>query len=228
MPKAVLHLCVKCRVPRLMSLPFADLPKPRWRPMLGHSSRGGGIIGSKQRRGKAGMAGAGLGKSACLMADAGGGNEVDVTAIRPLVAGNWKMNGLSPSLAELAALKDHLAREARASRPTSWCARRRRCSPAPVTSWPEATSLSAPRTAIRSPPAPIPAISPPRCWLMPARPLSIVGHSERRTDHGESRCAGQRQGEGGPSRRADRHDLRGRDREGASRRRRRSRSSAVS
>ena len=35
---------------------------------------------------------------------------MDRTAIRPLVAGNWKMNGLSPSLAELAALKDHLAR----------------------------------------------------------------------------------------------------------------------
>ncbi len=31
-----------------------DLPKPHLRPMLGHASRGGGIIGSKRKPGKAG------------------------------------------------------------------------------------------------------------------------------------------------------------------------------
>ena len=37
--------------------------------------------------------------------------------MRPLVAGNWKMNGLSASLAELAALKEALAD----ARPLAMC-----------------------------------------------------------------------------------------------------------
>ena len=37
-----------------------------------------------------------------------------------------------------------------------------------------------------TPPAPIPAISPPKCSRMPARSAVIVGHSERRTDHHET------------------------------------------
>ncbi len=42
------------------------------------------------------------------------------------------------------------------------------------------------RIAIPRPPGPIPAISPPKYWLSRVRPAIIVGHSERRADHGES------------------------------------------
>ena len=47
-------------------------------------------------------------------------------------------------------------------------------------------SRSAGRIAMPRPPAPIPAISPPKCSRMPAPVAVIVGHSERRTDHHET------------------------------------------
>jgi triosephosphate isomerase len=109
---------------------------------------------------------------------------VDGTAIRPLVAGNWKMNGLSPSLTELAALKDHLTR-------------------APVTGadlmvCPPATLLDRARDALAGTGIALgaqdchPLASGPHTGDISAEMLAdagatavIVGHSERRIDHGE-------------------------------------------
>ena len=45
-------------------------------------------------------------------------------AIRPLIAGNWKMNGLKSSLAEFEAMIAQ-ARARWPARPTCWSARRR-------------------------------------------------------------------------------------------------------
>ena len=50
-----------------------------------------------------------------------------MTAIRPLVAGNWKMNGLSPSLAELRALKAHVKKARPLRRPDGVPARNPAC-----------------------------------------------------------------------------------------------------
>ena len=46
-------------------------------------------------------------------------------AIRPLIAGNWKMNGLRASLAEFEAMLAGAAERGR-PRPTCWSVRRRR------------------------------------------------------------------------------------------------------
>ena len=46
-------------------------------------------------------------------------------AIRPLIAGNWKMNGLKASMAEFEAMLAGAAAGRRA-RPICWFARRRR------------------------------------------------------------------------------------------------------
>ncbi len=109
---------------------------------------------------------------------------MDGTAIRPLVAGNWKMNGLSPSLAELAELKDHLRR-------------------APVTGadlvvCPPATLLARARDALAGTGIGLgaqdchPLASGAYTGDISAEMLAdagatavIVGHSERRIDHGE-------------------------------------------
>ena len=107
-------------------------------------------------------------------------------AIRPLIAGNWKMNGLKASLAEFEAMCAGAAGVA---------------AKADLLVCPPATLIaafadkaqgvkdprrSARRIAIPRRRAPIPAISRPKCWRMPAPRAIIVGHSERRADHGES------------------------------------------
>jgi triosephosphate isomerase len=108
-----------------------------------------------------------------------------VTTIRPLVAGNWKMHGLAASLAELQALKDRMAE-----------------SPVPGTDimvCPPATLLAQARYGLRG--------SDIRLGAQDCHPLAdgaytgdisaemladagasaiIVGHSERRTLHGET------------------------------------------
>ena len=107
-----------------------------------------------------------------------------MTTIRPLVAGNWKMHGLSVSLAELLALKDRLA------------------APVPGTDimvCPPATLLAQARYGLRG--------SDIKLGAQDCHPLAegaytgdisaemladagasavIVGHSERRTLHGET------------------------------------------
>jgi triosephosphate isomerase len=108
-----------------------------------------------------------------------------VAGIRPLIAGNWKMNGLAASLAELTALQDRLA-----------------AAPVPeaeIMVCPPATLLSRARDALAGSPIPMGAQD---CHPLPsgahtgdisAEMLAdagastvIVGHSERRTDHGET------------------------------------------
>lgn len=108
-----------------------------------------------------------------------------MTGIRPLVAGNWKMNGLGGSLAELAALRNRLE-----------------AAPVPeadIMVCPPATLLSRAREIVQGSPI---AIGAQDCHPLPsgahtgdisAEMLAdagaaavIVGHSERRTDHGES------------------------------------------
>jgi triosephosphate isomerase len=107
-----------------------------------------------------------------------------VTAIRPLVAGNWKMNGLTAQLAELQALKDRLAHQ-----PVD----------ADVLICPPATLLAQARWASQGSEI---ALGGQDCHSSEAGAHTgdisaemlkdagasavIVGHSERRTDHGET------------------------------------------
>jgi triosephosphate isomerase len=108
-----------------------------------------------------------------------------VTAIRPLVAGNWKMNGVEASLAQLGALREQLTQ-------------------APV---PEADIMVCPPATLLSRAAEIlagsditlggqdchPLVSGAHTGDISAEMLAdagatavIVGHSERRIDHGEN------------------------------------------
>lgn len=108
-----------------------------------------------------------------------------MAGIRPLLAGNWKMNGLKASLAEIAALIDGLADERALGADLMIC--------------PPATLISAfAETALGTPLV----IGGQDCHAAPsgahtgdisAEMLAdagagavIVGHSERRADHGES------------------------------------------
>jgi triosephosphate isomerase len=113
-----------------------------------------------------------------------GGAMSDVTAIRPLVAGNWKMNGLLPSLAELKALRAQVERKPISSADLMVC--------------PPATLLSRAAQVLSGSGI---ALGAQDCHPLPsgahtgdisAEMLAecgatavIVGHSERRTDHGE-------------------------------------------
>jgi triosephosphate isomerase (TIM) len=108
-----------------------------------------------------------------------------VTAIRPLVAGNWKMNGLSPALAELKALTTLVARNPVRSADLMVC--------------PPATLLCRARDVLAGSGI---ALGAQDCHPLPsgahtgdisAEMLAdcgasavIVGHSERRSDHGET------------------------------------------
>ena len=110
---------------------------------------------------------------------------LDDPGVRPLVAGNWKMNGLSRRLAEI----DAMRRAADAGE--AGAAEMLVCPPATLiaqAAWriKGGDSRSAARTAIRSRAAPSPATFPRRCSRTPARRYVIVGHSERRTCHGET------------------------------------------
>ncbi len=155
--------------------------------MFGPTPRGGGIIGSKPSPGKARIAAQALESCTLDGKTLGRGlrTRQDVTTIRPLIAGNWKMNGLSPSLAELEALKALVARK-------------------PV---PFADLMVCPPATLLSRAAQVLAASGIGLGAQDCHPLSsgahtgdisaemladagatavIVGHSERRTDHGES------------------------------------------
>ena len=104
---------------------------------------------------------------------------------RPLVAGNWKMNGLGASLAELRALKDRLAQNPVPEAEVMVC--------------PPATLMARARDALAGSKIILgaqdchPLASGPHTGDVSAEMLAdagahavIVGHSERRTDHGET------------------------------------------
>lgn len=109
----------------------------------------------------------------------------DVNDNRPLVAGNWKMNGLAASLAELEALKAHLAHGPRLEAEVMIC--------------PPATLLAQARRLLSGSDI---LLGAQDCHTEPfgahtgdlsAEMLAdagatavIVGHSERRSDHGET------------------------------------------
>ena len=104
---------------------------------------------------------------------------------RPLVAGNWKMNGLKA--VGRRARQDHAGRDASYPNvdllvcpPATLVADVRRRG-ARLQGRDRRAGL--PRRARR---ARSPATSRPRCWPTPARRAVIVGHSERRTHHGET------------------------------------------
>ena len=139
-----------------------------------------------------------------------------MTAIRPLVAGNWKMNGLSPSLAELEALKADVK-----GKPVL---------PADLMVCPPATLLSRAAQVLAGSGI---ALGAQDCHPLPsgahtgdisAEMLAdagatavIVGHSERRTDHGEIDALVNAKARAAHRAGPYRHHLRWRDREGAPR-----------
>jgi triosephosphate isomerase len=108
-----------------------------------------------------------------------------VTAIRPLVAGNWKMNGVGSSLAELHDLRERFAQAPVPEADVMVC--------------PPATLLSRAREVLAGSAI---AIGAQDCNPLPSGPHTgdisaemladagatavIVGHSERRIDHGET------------------------------------------
>jgi triosephosphate isomerase (TIM) len=108
-----------------------------------------------------------------------------VTAVRPLVAGNWKMNGLGNDLAELVALKERLAAQPAPQADAMVC--------------PPATLLSRAAQVLEGSAIALgaqdcdPLASGAHTGDISAEMLAdagatavIVGHSERRMDHGES------------------------------------------
>ena len=108
-----------------------------------------------------------------------------MTAIRPLVAGNWKMHGLAANLAELKSLQDLLAIEPRPEADIMIC--------------PPATLLAQARYFLFKSDIQLgaqdchPDSQGPHTGDISAEMLAdagakvvIVGHSERRTDHGET------------------------------------------
>jgi triosephosphate isomerase len=148
------------------------------------SSRGGGIIGSKAKPGKAGLFARGLGKGS-ESASGRGAWRGNVANIRPLVAGNWKMHGLASALGELKALKERLAQHP--------------VSEADIMVCPPATLLAQARYFLTGSAIKLgaqdchPFASGAHTGDISAEMLGdagaeaiIVGHSERRTDHGET------------------------------------------
>lgn len=108
-----------------------------------------------------------------------------MSAIRPLVAGNWKMNGIESSLTELRSLQERLAHEPVPEADILVC--------------PPATLLSRARQAMAGS---VIALGGQDCHPLAVGPHTgdisaemladagasavIVGHSERRADHGET------------------------------------------
>ena len=130
--------------------------------------------------------------------------------VRPLVAGNWKMNGLTASLAELKAMREAVDAGKAGAAELAVC--------------PPATLLAQAAYALRGGKVSLGAqdchakdsgaftgdIAAPMIKDAGAQYV-IVGHSERRQYHGETDAAGQGQGRGGAEVGPDRHRLRRRD-----------------
>jgi len=108
-----------------------------------------------------------------------------VTAIRPLVAGNWKMNGVGSSLAELGALRQQLAQAPVPAADVMVC-------PPATLLFRAAEVLQGSRIALGAQDC-HPLVSGAHTGDISAEMLAdagatavIVGHSERRIDHGET------------------------------------------
>jgi triosephosphate isomerase len=104
---------------------------------------------------------------------------------RPLVAGNWKMNGLGASLAELRALKDRLAQTPVPEADSMICP--------PATLLAQARYMLSGSTIVLGAQDCHPLSSGAHTGDISAEMLAdagaaaiIVGHSEQRTDHGET------------------------------------------
>ena len=140
--------------------------------------------------------------------------------VRPLVAGNWKMNGAQASLGEIAAMR------AAVDEGEAGVAELAVCPPATLIAH-AAAALAGARGRARRPGLPRRGRSGAFTGDISAEMLKdagcayvIVGHSERRAGHGETDAAGEGQGGGGAAGGPDRHRLRRRD-PGRARRRRR-------
>jgi len=114
-----------------------------------------------------------------------GNGGITVSAIRPLVAGNWKMHGLSANLAEVRSLLDRLAEGPRPDTDILIC-------PPATLLFQTAVMLSG-STVLLGAQDCHPDDHGPHTGDISAEMLAdagakavIVGHSERRTDHGES------------------------------------------
>ena len=108
-----------------------------------------------------------------------------MTAQRPLVAGNWKMNGLGGALEELSALKERLARGAAPKAEIMVCP--------PATLLAQARQQLSGSTILLGAQDCHPLPQGPHTGDISAEMLAdagaravIVGHSERRNDHNES------------------------------------------
>lgn len=108
-----------------------------------------------------------------------------MAAIRPLVAGNWKMNGLGASLTEMTDLLDRLAQDGTPATDIMVCP------PATLLSGAEAILAGSPVMLGAQDCHPLP--SGAHTGDLSAEMLAdagakavIVGHSERRADHGET------------------------------------------
>ena len=100
---------------------------------------------------------------------------------RKLVAGNWKMHGLSADLGEVSVISiaaETIDVDVALCLPATLIERAVRAA--------RRTSRSAGRTSTRPTRARIPAAFRRRCCSMPAPALTIVGHSERREAQGET------------------------------------------
>jgi triosephosphate isomerase (TIM) len=108
-----------------------------------------------------------------------------VTAIRPLVAGNWKMHGLSGSLADVRSLLDRLAQGPRLKADIMVCPPATLLFQTSVLLTGSAIMLGAQDCHPDSQGAHTGDISAEMLADAGAKAV-IVGHSERRTDHGET------------------------------------------
>jgi triosephosphate isomerase len=108
-----------------------------------------------------------------------------VTAIKPLVAGNWKMHGLAASLAELSSLLDRLTKHPVPGTDIMVCPPATLLSRARDTLLGSAVALGAQDCATQTSGPHTGEISAEMLADAGARAV-IVGHSERRIEHGES------------------------------------------
>ena len=106
---------------------------------------------------------------------------------RPLVAGNWKMNGLKASAGADGDPGRLYAAACKAKVDLAICPPATLIAPAGGQGSRDRASPSAGRIAMPGHPEPSPAISRPRCWPMPARPacssaIPSGGSTTRETD----------------------------------------------
>jgi triosephosphate isomerase (TIM) len=111
--------------------------------------------------------------------------EINVNAIRPLVAGNWKMHGLSASLTELRALLELLARQPVPETDVMVCPPATLLARARDVPSGSAVTLGAQDCHHETAGAHTGDLSAEMLADAGAKAV-IVGHSERRSDHGET------------------------------------------